>query len=132
MKKILLLNLPGKKPYLRDYYCSLISKGDFIWHPLDLTVLSGILSSKFEIKVIDALAQKMDSQKCYQEISKIRPEVIIFLSGAVSWEEDKEFLKGIKKKQRIQLIGTGDIFLFNSEDLLKKYKFLNALILESV
>ena len=130
MKKILLLNLPGKKPYLRDYYCSLISKGDFIWHPLDLTVLSGILSPKFEIRVIDALAQKMNPQKCYQGISKIRPEVIIFLSGAVSWEEDKKFLEKIKKKQKTQLIATGDLFLFDSENLLKKYKFLDAIILD--
>lgn len=130
MKRILLLNPPGKKPYLRDYYCSLISKGDFIWHPLDLTVLSGILSSKFEIKVIDALAQKMSPEKCYQEILKIRPQTIIFLSGAVSWEEDKKFLEKIKKKQKIQLIGTGDLFLFNSENLLKKHKFLDAIILD--
>jgi radical SAM superfamily enzyme YgiQ (UPF0313 family) len=93
-------------------------------------VLSGILSSKFEIRVLDALAQKMSPQKCYQEISKINPETIIFLSGAVSWEEDKEFLKKIKEKQRIQLIGTGDIFLFDSENLLKKYEFLDAFILD--
>jgi len=130
MDRILLLNLPGRKPYLRDYYCSLISKGDFIWHPLDLTILSGILSSKFEIKVIDALVQKMSPEKCYQEILKIKPQAIIFLSGAVSWEEDKKFLEKIKEKQKIQLIGTGDLFLFNSENLLKKHKFLDAIILD--
>lgn len=129
-KKILLLNLPGKKPYLRDYYCSLISKGDFIWHPLDLTVLSGILASKFDIKVIDALAEKMSPRECSLEISKINPQAIIFLSGAVSWKEDKNFLENIKKKHKIQLIGTGDLFLFDSENLLKKYKFLDALLLD--
>jgi len=130
MKKILLLNLPGKKPYLRDYYCSLVSKGNFIWHPLDLTVLSGILSPKFEIKVIDALIQKMSTEKCYQKISKIKPEAIIFLSGAVSWEEDKIFLEKIKREQGIKLIGTGDLFLFNTEALLEKHKFLDAVMLD--
>ena len=130
MKKVLLLNLPGEKPYLRDYYCSLISKGNFIWHPLDLTVLSGILSLKFEISVIDALIEKMSPKECYHKISEIKPDIIIFLSGAVSWEEDKIFLEKIKEKQKVQLIGTGDLFLFNSEDLLKKYKFLDAIMLD--
>ena len=130
MKKILLLNLPGKKPYLRDYYCSLVSKGNFLWHPLDLTVLSGILSPKFEISVIDALIEKMNPEECYRKISGIKPEVIIFLSGAVSWEEDKIFLEKIKRKQKIKLIGTGDLFLFDTEALLGKHKFIDAIILD--
>jgi anaerobic magnesium-protoporphyrin IX monomethyl ester cyclase len=128
MKKVLLLNLPGKKPYLRDYYCSLVSKGDFIWHPIDLTVLSGVLNQDFEVEVIDALAQKIDFSDCLQRILKISPDAIIFLSGAVSWEEDKKFLKGIKKD--VTLIGTGDIFLFKGEDLIKENDFLNAVILD--
>lgn len=128
-KKILLLNPPGKKPYLRDYYCSLISKGNFVWHPLDLTVLSGILSKHFEITVIDALAEKLKPQECYLRIIKMKPQAIIFLSGAVSWSEDRDFLKELKKKD-IQLIGSGDLFLFNAENILKNNDFLDAVILD--
>ena len=72
----------------------------------------------------------MSPEKCYQEILKIEPQTIIFLSGAVSWEEDKKFLEKIKEKQKTQLIGTGDLFLFNSENLLKKHKFLDAIMLD--
>lgn len=128
MKKVLLLNLPGKKPYLRDYYCSLVSKGDFVWSPVDLTVLSGILNKDFEIKVIDALAEKISSSDCLKEISKIKPYAIIFLSGAVSWKEDKKFLSKINKD--IKLIGTGDLFLFNTEEFLRENSFLDVLILD--
>jgi len=130
MKKVLLLNLPGKKPYLRDYYCSLISKGDFAWHPLDLTVLSGILNRDFEISVIDALAEKIKPSDCLNKISEIKPDAIIFLSGAVSWEEDEKFLKEVKKREDAELIGTGDLFLFKSEDFLRKNSFLDAAILD--
>ncbi len=130
MRKVLLLNLPGKKPYLRDYYCSLISKGDFTWHPLDLTVLSGILNRDFKISVIDALAEKVKSSDCLSRILEIKPDAIIFLSGAVSWDEDKKFLKEIKKKENVELIGTGDVFLFESEDFLRKNSFLDAIILD--
>jgi len=130
MRKVLLLNLPGKKPYLRDYYCSLISKGDFAWHPLDLTILSGILNQDFEISVIDALAEKIKPSDCFHKISEIKPDTIIFLSGAVSWEEDKKFLKEVKKREDVELIGTGDIFLFKSEDFLRKNSFLDAALLD--
>jgi len=130
MRKVLLLNLPGKKPYLRDYYCSLISKGDFAWHPLDLTVLSGILNQDFKISVIDALAEKIKPSDCFNKISEIKPDTIIFLSGAVSWEEDKKFLKEVKKREDVELIGTGDVFLFKSEDFLRRNSFLDAALLD--
>ncbi|UZE93280.1 MAG: radical SAM protein [Candidatus Nealsonbacteria bacterium] len=130
MKKILLLNLPGDEIYLRDYYCSFISEGDFVWHPVDLTVLSGILSSDYQIKVIDAIADRIKFDECCKKISSMDIDTIIFLSGAVSWEKDKEFLKKIKRVKQIKLIGTGDLFLFQGEKILRENKFLDALILD--
>ncbi|XOB40302.1 MAG: B12-binding domain-containing radical SAM protein [Candidatus Nealsonbacteria bacterium] len=130
MKKILLLNLPGDEIYLRDYYCSFISEGDFVWHPVDLTVLSGILSLDYHIEVIDAIAEKIGFQECYEKISLMDIDTIIFLSGAVSWEKDKEFLEKIKKKRPLRLIGTGDLFLFQGEKILRENKFLDGLILD--
>ena len=57
--KILLLNPPGKYLYVRDYFCSKISKADYINAPIDLVMISGVLNTgEFDLKVIDAVAEK--------------------------------------------------------------------------
>jgi len=61
--KVLLLNPPGDKLYLRDEYCSAVSKADYYWPPIDLLVLSGILSDKYEVEVIDAIVEKLSPEK---------------------------------------------------------------------
>ena len=49
--KVLLLNLPGKQSYLRDYYCNNISKSKYLHYPIDLLYLTGTLSeNNFEGK----------------------------------------------------------------------------------
>ena len=44
---IVLLNPPGKHKYLRDYYCSHISKAHYYWAPYDLIVLSAQLKKEY-------------------------------------------------------------------------------------
>ena len=109
--KILLLNLPGKRIYTRDYYCSKVSKSDYIYHPTDLLLLSGTLDEVHEVKVLDAIAERMDDDECLTFISDDSYDVVIFLTGSVSWEEDCAFLKKLNKKTDALLIGTGDVLL---------------------
>ncbi|MCF7861346.1 radical SAM protein [Candidatus Woesearchaeota archaeon] len=111
-RKILLLNPPGDKIYIRDYYCSKVSKTYYTYHPTDLLVLSGILSAEFEIKVIDAIAEKLSETRCTDKINAFSPDYIIFLSGSVSFEKDFKYLSKIKKiSPKIKFIGSGDLFL---------------------
>ena len=98
MEKIVLLNLPGEKLFLRDQYCSFVSKADYLWPPLDLLVQSGVLSQDFEIKIIDAIALKMSYSDCLKILRKEKPKAILFLSGTASWKSDFEFLKRAKKQ----------------------------------
>ena len=42
--RVLLLNPPGRRTYLRDYLCSKTSKADYVYHPIDLVLLSGTLA----------------------------------------------------------------------------------------
>ena len=71
MKKILLLNPPGKKRYLRDQYCSSSAKADYYWPAIDLLVLSGILSRDFNIEVVDAIVQKMSAEQTIRFIEDL-------------------------------------------------------------
>jgi radical SAM superfamily enzyme YgiQ (UPF0313 family) len=129
--KILLLNPPGSKIYLRDYYCSKISKSGYILHPVDLYMLSGTLSKEHKVSLIDAIADNLSPEECHKKIKLLNPEVIVFLSGQVSFEEDAAFLKMVKYcNKQIRLIGTGDIFMQGASEIIKEYPFIEAVILD--
>ena len=130
MSKILLLNPPGSRPYLRDYYCSKVAKADYLYEPTDLLLLSGRLAEHYEVEVLDCIALGMQEQKALQRIQAIRPDVIVFLSGAVSWHEDQVFLKAVKSLNRAVLIGSGDLFLDGGAQLMAQHEFLDAVLLD--
>src|SRR3989344_727403 len=121
--KILLLNPPGTKIYIRDYYCSKVSKTNYIYEPPDLLILSGILSEKHRVAVIDAIAEKLSENDCIARILQFRPDAIVFLSGAVSFQEDFPFMEKVKRLTNAKLIGSADIFMENGEKILEKYRF---------
>ena len=129
MQTILLLNPPGKKLYLRDYYCSKVSKANYINAPIDFVILSGILSKNFNIKLVDAIVQKLDIDECIKEIKNINPDIIISLTGSVSWNEDIEFIEKINRELKSCIILTGDILLAKAEEKMNKYEFIEAVIL---
>lgn len=131
-KKILLLNPPGDKIYVRDYYCSKISKGNYIYEPPDLVQISGWLyEAKYDIKVIDAIASKIPTKKCAQMIKKFSPDVIIFITGSVSYQLDFPFLKSIKRRlQNTLFVGSGDLFMESGEKRLKDNSWLDAIMLD--
>lgn len=128
---ILLLNPPGKKLYIRDYYCSKVSKAGYIYEPVDLLILSGILSTKHSIHVIDAIAYGLSPPKCLKKIHAINPDVIISLTGAVSFNEDVEFWKAIKSELKDALIfASGDILMEESDSLVKELDCLDGVLLD--
>ncbi|MFQ5900629.1 MAG: B12-binding domain-containing radical SAM protein [Thermodesulfobacteriota bacterium] len=129
-KKILLLNPPGTKLYIRDYYCSKVSKADYLYQPADLLILSGIIGERYTPILVDAMVSGFDTERCYRKIVSLSPDAIVFLTGAVSWQEDSIFIERIKETINCPVIGTGDIFLENGEKILRDHNFLDALLLD--
>lgn len=129
--KVLLLNPPGSRRYLRDYYCSHVSKGNYVWHPIDLLVLSGHLVKSHDVIVIDAIAENLRSETVLQQIKAYQPDVIIFLTGSVSWSEDREFINLISKKNT-RLFGIGDISLFQPRKTLSSFPSLDGLLFDFI
>lgn len=128
-KNVLLLNPPGERVYIRDYYCSKTSKSNYLFHPIDLLVISGRIAEKYEVHVIDAIADKINTKKCLSIIDKLSPDVIISLIGAVSLDEDLSFLERLKRQGRLILV-SGDVVLEETEIWLKKHPFIDAVILD--
>ncbi|MBF0410215.1 MAG: radical SAM protein [Candidatus Riflebacteria bacterium] len=127
--RILLLNPPGKLTYSRDYFCSKVTKTGYIEHPVDLLILSGILSEKYEISFVDAIIENLSEKKIADKIINGKFDYVIFLTGSSSFCDDSVFFRGIKSLvPGIKLIGIGDI-LRDSEIFLNS-SWIDAVILD--
>ncbi len=124
MKKVVLLNPPGKKLYIRDYFCSKVSQADYIPPPIDLVFLSGIVATQFDVSLIDAVVSRFSREGTLKLISEINPYAVITLVGAASFEEDVGFLKELKSFfPETKIVCIGDVFLERDESVLKNFPF---------
>ncbi|MCX7974055.1 MAG: radical SAM protein [Candidatus Aminicenantes bacterium] len=130
-KKVLLLHCPGDKVYLHDYYTSYSSKANYYWQPYDLVLLSGVLS-RFELRVIDAIADKMSEEKCLQRIKDFKPDVLIFTTGTATWKNDHHFIQRLRPQTSCLILASGSIFLFESDYFLNKMPEVDGAILDIV
>ena len=130
MAKIMLLNPPGTRTYLRDYYCSKVAKADYIYEPVDLLMLSGLLAERHEVQALDCIALGIGAQEALKRIGTTQPDVVVFVSGAVSWHEDRVFLREIKRLKQVILLGSGDLFLEDGAQILADNDFLDGLLLD--
>lgn len=106
--KVLLLNPPGKRIYIRDYFCSKTTKSNYLFHPVDLVTLSGTVASEHELSVLDCMAERLSPEAAAQRIDQLAPEVIVALVGSVSWEEDRQFLAQQHQAGR-RVLAIGDV-----------------------
>ena len=89
---ILLLNPPGHQAYIRDYYCSKVSKTNYLFPPVDLLILSGILAQDHYVSVVDAIADHQSADDVIRTFDSLKPDVVISLVGAVALADDLRFL----------------------------------------
>ncbi|RJP68020.1 MAG: radical SAM protein [Candidatus Abyssobacteria bacterium SURF_17] len=128
--RIVLLNLPGKRLYIRDYYCSKVSKTNYLFAPCDFLMLSGRLKERYDVRFVDCIAERLSEPACLTKLSALAPQAIVFLAGSVSWEEDAIFLRKLKGHfPDTLLIGTGDIFLEDGNKVLESNPAIDAAIL---
>ena len=127
-QKILFLNPPGRRVYLRDYFCSKVSQADYINHPIDFVYLSGFLKESYDLTLIDAIVENLNVSRCLKKIQQIQPDIIVGLIGSVSYAEDVPFYKQVSKQLRAELILIGDILIERREERLQNMPFVNAFL----
>lgn len=128
--KIVLFNPPGSKIYIRDYYCSKVSKAYYYPQPVDLLMQSAYFSEeKYDLTVIDAIAEKKSLDEVLIQLSNIQPELIIGLLGSVSLEEDLKVYARVKSAlPNVKIACSGDALLENHEYKLRTYSWLDVII----
>ncbi len=113
--KVLLLNPPAPRKIFRDQYCSHTSKTGYYWQPIDLLLQSGILASRHEVEVLDAVVEELSRESALARVRASRPEAIVALSSVLTARDDLEFLKTCKSDVGCRVIMMGDLFYFRSE-----------------
>ncbi len=130
MKKVVLLNPPANKLYMRDYYCSKLAKANYYTPPIDLLIQSAVLKQNYEIFVIDAVVTKLKEEEVIKQIEEIKPVAVIFITGAVSWKEDFDFISRLSERVESKYIGSGDILMEEGEYFMEHYPFLYGIMLD--
>lgn len=123
--RVLLLNPPGRQVYIRDYFCSKTTKSNYLFHPVDLLVLSGTLSREHEVSVLDCMAERLAPASATARIDEIAPDAIISLVGSVSWEEDRAFLANQAARGR-RVLALGDVLHERADERLRDEPWLEA------
>lgn len=123
--RVLLLNPPGERIYIRDYFCSKTTKSNYLFHPIDLVMLSGIVASKHETAVLDAIAERLSVSAAEERIERLAPDAIVSLVGSVSWNEDRAFLAAQAARGR-RVIAIGDVLHEKAERRLAEEPWLEA------
>ncbi len=129
-QRILFLNPPGENQYIRDYYCSKVSKGNYMPQPVDLLMQTGYFAERgHTLKVIDAIIEKLSVDKCIKAIQSFAPNLIITQCAAVSFYEDREFFENVKAVlPDVPILSSGDIFLDDPNHFLQNYQWLDGII----
>ncbi len=127
-RKVLLLNPPGEKYYIRDCYCSTEAKGRYYWHPLDLLVQSGFLSRHFDVSVLDAVALDLEMEAGLNRILEIDPFAIFYVTGQLSWKKDLALLSAVKERTACLLAASGDLPRFSGNNLDRAWKIVDIVL----
>ena len=131
-KKIVFFNPPGKEIFIRDYYCSKISKTGEVYFPLDLIYQTGYFKKyNYEILVIDAIAEKLTDDKAIKKIIDFNPMYIYSVSASVSFNNDIRLFSLIKKVlPDILIFLSADYGFENQQYIFDNYKEIDGFLLD--
>ena len=128
---VLLLNPPGDKLYIRDYYCSFSSKANYYWPPQDLIALSGILDADFEVHVLDAIVPRKTAEEVLDLAARLRPAAVVFTTGTATLKSDLALMERLKAaRPETRIAASAGIMKFVGRDLIEKNPVVDAVLLD--
>jgi anaerobic magnesium-protoporphyrin IX monomethyl ester cyclase len=132
-KRVLLLNPPGERLYIRDQFCSHASKGTYYWQPLDLLMIAARLAAEgHQIHVVDAIAERLAPEEAQRRIERFSAEAIVFLTGSDSFAGDMAFVEEARRRGGVATVGIGDILREKGEALMARHPALDACLTDFV
>lgn len=130
---VVLLNPPGRRRYVRSYYCGSTAKAGYLFQPVDLLILSGILQEEHNVFLVDCIADRLAPDAAIERIATHNPRAVICLVSIVSWGEDLEFLYRLKKEfPSLKIIANGDVFFEEADKKLRGISCIDAIIFDFI
>ncbi len=123
-----LLNPPGNETYLRDYFCSKISQADYLNAPIDLLSLSGWMATLGSVHLVDAIVDRLGADECLQQVLRIKPDIVVGLIAAVSWDEDRRFYRRLRREFEGKLVLSGDVLSEDRAGRMRDLPFADLLV----
>ena len=127
---LLLLNPPSARPTMRDYFCSSTSKAGYVWQPMDLVCQSGYLADAFDVRLIDAAAQRRSPEEILAAARAAKPAAVYSLVGTAALAEDFAFLGRLASRTESRVFVSGDVARFHPFRVLERYPFLAGIVLD--
>ena len=119
------------RDYNRGYYCSASTKSSYLFPPLDLLFMSGIVrDAGHEVCFIDCIAEKIDAQRAIERVEAFRPDCVVALCGIVSWDADRAFLRGLRARDKTLIVVSGDVFLETPREIMEKEEWIDGVLLD--
>ena len=128
--QILLLNPPSRQVVIRDYYCSKTSRSNYLYQPVDLQMAAAWLREDFELTFMDAVRDRWTPARTLAEIHARTFDGVVFLAGAVSWEEDRAFLAELKRHVPQPFFGSGDVLREGSRRILEENPAIDGVLFD--
>jgi radical SAM superfamily enzyme YgiQ (UPF0313 family) len=131
MAKVLLLNPPGDRLYLRDSYCSKVSKAAYLTPPIDLLAVSGYLCARHDCLVMDAMAERCSFTTALRRARAADPDLVVSLFGQASFRNDLSFYRSLKQVlPGAQLVVSGDVGFDDPERLLRRENTIDGILMD--
>lgn len=109
--KLLILNLPYKRPIIRRFSTSYNASG-FLYPPVELLRVATIIkenSKNLGIEFIDAIAEKISKKSLLKKIFAVKPDLILTLAAVDHINPDYLLIREIKEKTGLPFIVIGYI-----------------------
>ena len=128
--RAVLVNPPGTQRYFRDYFCTLVSKARYYYHPVDLVYLSGVLDrAGYHLLCHDALVEGKGPETSINEVVAFKPDLVVYLISSPSYNEDVTYLTELKKQlPNATFVGSGDVYRELRENGLSLHPFCDAIL----
>jgi len=125
--KVLLLNPPFLPKFSRNSRSPAVTKGGTIYMPIWLSYATGVLEKEgFEVKLIDAPAQKLSPEEVIDEIKKFEPKLIVIDTSTPSINNDIKVAESVKDATNSFVILVGTHVSALPEETLKLSKKIDA------
>jgi len=89
-----------------------------------------VLKNDYQLRVIDAIAEKKTREAVIAEVGEFRPAAVLCLVGAASWTEDVSFLAELRSRYRGLICAAGDVFMERPERTLEMLHGVDSALLD--